>query len=106
MSNRRFKVTILVLGGLIVGPAYLLGDYTLNWYTVDGGGETACTAGGYELSGTAGQPDASMTVLTGGGYELTGGFWTRFGHSHPPIPVDPNAVDLEPTEDLVKPWGP
>lgn len=75
MCNRKRKVTILVACGLIVGPACLLGDYVLSWHTIDGGGDMFCTGGGYELSGTAGQPDASTTILAGGGYELTGGFW-------------------------------
>jgi len=47
--------------------------YTLNWWTVDGGGATLSTGGGYSLGGTAGQPDAG--VLDGGGYTLGGGFW-------------------------------
>ena len=48
-------------------------DYDLSWWTVDGGGHTQSTGGGYLLGGTAGQPDAG--VLVGGGYTLGGGFW-------------------------------
>ena len=48
-------------------------DYDLSWWTVDGGGHTLSTGGGYRLGGTAGQPDAG--VLAGGGYTLGGGFW-------------------------------
>ena len=47
--------------------------YEISWYTVDGGGATLSTGGGYTLGGTAGQPDAG--VLAGGGYVLAGGFW-------------------------------
>lgn len=47
--------------------------YHLSWYSIDGGGVMFSTEGGYELSGTMGQPDAG--VLANGGYELTGGFW-------------------------------
>ncbi len=47
--------------------------YTPDWWTVDGGGATFSTGGGYSLGGTAGQPDAGE--LTGGGYTLGGGFW-------------------------------
>ena len=57
-------------------------DYDLSWWTVDGGGATGSTGGGYSLSGTAGQPDAG--VLEGGGYVLGGGFW-RGGRSSPPV---------------------
>jgi len=49
------------------------GGYDLTWNTVDGGGYTFSTGGGYALGGTVGQPDAG--ALTGGGYTLTGGFW-------------------------------
>lgn len=47
-------------------------DYTVSWWSVDGGGGMS-GGGGYSLSGTAGQPDAGL--LTGGGYALGGGFW-------------------------------
>ena len=49
------------------------GGYDLTWNTVDGGGGTFSTGGGYRLGGTAGQPDAGM--LSGGPYTLGGGFW-------------------------------
>ena len=47
--------------------------YALDWWTVDGGGDTS---GGdrYTVSGTIGQPDAGET-MTNGQYSLTGGFW-------------------------------
>jgi hypothetical protein len=48
-------------------------DYDLRWNTVDSGGCTSSTSGGYALGGTAGQPDAGL--LAGGGYTLGGGFW-------------------------------
>lgn len=47
--------------------------YDLTWSTVDGGGATFSTGGGYALGGTAGQPDAGL--LAGGGYSLGSGFW-------------------------------
>ncbi len=49
------------------------GGYDLTWNTVDGGGHTFSTGGGYTLGGTAGQPDAG--TLSGGSYTLGGGFW-------------------------------
>lgn len=48
-------------------------DYSLPWWTVDGGGVTNRTQGGYTLGGTAGQPDA--LVWSDGSYVLSGGFW-------------------------------
>jgi len=47
--------------------------YDLSWWTVDGGGGTFSTGGGYELGGTVGQPDAGPHV--DGAYTLSGGFW-------------------------------
>jgi hypothetical protein len=47
--------------------------YDLSWSTVDGGGATFSTGGGYTLGGTIGQPDAGE--MSGGDYALSGGFW-------------------------------
>ena len=47
-------------------------DYSISWYTIDGGGGTS-SGGPYELTGTIGQPDAAYSA--GGQYELLGGFW-------------------------------
>src|SRR5687767_11382039 len=49
-------------------------NYAIDWFTIDGGGGTS-TGGGYTVSGTIGQPDASVS-MTAGGYSLTGGFWS------------------------------
>lgn len=58
---------------LIILPA-LAADAPIRveWHTVDGGGAVSA-GGGYQVSGTAGQPDAG--VLIGGGYQVNGGFW-------------------------------
>lgn len=53
------------------------GGYSLNWWTVDGGGATVYENNGYTLGGTAGQPDAG--VLINGEYTLAGGFWQADG---------------------------
>ncbi len=47
--------------------------YTIDWYTIDGGGTMSATGGSYTLSGTIGQPDAG--IESGGNYKLNGGFW-------------------------------
>jgi uroporphyrinogen decarboxylase len=50
-----------------IASAAVLADLALDWFTVDGGGG-ASTGGGYELSGTAGRPDAGAAgAMTGGG---------------------------------------
>jgi hypothetical protein len=47
--------------------------YTLDWWTVDGGGQTGGDGSGYDLQGSIGQPDAA--TWQGGSYTLAGGFW-------------------------------
>jgi hypothetical protein len=47
-------------------------SYSIDWFTVDGGGGTS-TGGVYSVSGTIGQPDAGK--MSGGNYTLDGGFW-------------------------------
>ncbi|NUL81648.1 MAG: S8 family serine peptidase [Armatimonadetes bacterium] len=46
------------------------------WYTIDGGGGTFSTGGGFTIGGTAGQHDANVNPQTApGGFALKGGFW-------------------------------
>jgi hypothetical protein len=47
-------------------------NYTIDWFTIDGGGGTS-TGGTFSVSGTIGQPDAG--TMSGGNYSLQGGFW-------------------------------
>ena len=65
------KVTFLLLIALIFVSA-VSADYSISWYTIDGGGGTS-SGGPYQLTGTTGQPDAGYH--DGGPYELLGGFW-------------------------------
>ena len=50
-------------------------SYSIDWFTIDGGGGTS-TGGVYSVSGTIGQPDASLQPMTNGNFSLTGGFWS------------------------------
>ena len=61
---------VLVGGAAALAP--LGPSFDLSWHTIDGGGGTS-TGGGFELSGSIGQPDAGL--MTGGRFELRGGFW-------------------------------
>jgi hypothetical protein len=54
-------------------PASPQSGYSLDWYTIDGGGAINSNGGSYSLSGSIGQPDAGS--LGGGSYSLNGGFW-------------------------------
>lgn len=71
-----FSLSLLVIAGALLGvvsASALAPVYTLDWWTVDGGGATSITGGNYSLGGTIGQPDAGTTG--GGTYTLAGGFW-------------------------------
>ena len=54
---------------------------TIDWYSIDGGGEMTMTGGTLELSGTLGQADAGPGApgMTGGTLSLSGGFWVVAG---------------------------
>jgi hypothetical protein len=62
----------LLLASAALAVAATASGYSLNWFTVDGGGG-ASSGGRYAVSATIGQPDAG--TLTGGSYTLNGGFW-------------------------------
>jgi hypothetical protein len=67
------KLTCLLLLLLSALPAALHAQpYSIDWFTIDGGGGTS-TGGTYSVSGTIGQPDAGR--MSGGNYTLDGGFW-------------------------------
>lgn len=66
-------VLLLALFSLAGLAQAQLGNYILNWWTVDSGGGTS-SGNGYTLNGTLGQPDAGRLVSSGG-YTLAGGFW-------------------------------
>ena len=73
----KWKAVILMAAlGAVTAPDAFAQNYEITWYTIDGGGAMASAGGAYELSGTIGQPDASMTPAAGGNYQLTSGFWT------------------------------
>jgi hypothetical protein len=65
---------LLVLAVALLGAARVsaLAGYTLDWWTVDGGGGSS-TGGSYTLGGTLGQPEPGLSE--GGAYTLSGGFW-------------------------------
>ncbi len=74
-AKRITVITFAILYAATAAFALIGGGYDLTWNTFDGGGGTS-TGGGYEVSGTIGQPDASAAdAMIGGSYSLTGGFW-------------------------------
>lgn len=72
---------LIILTGVAVAQDGPDPDYSIDWYTMDGGGGTS-SGGAFSLTGTIGQFDASVEEATGGVYGLSGGFWGigRSGH--------------------------
>lgn len=62
---------LLALAGSLLVPSAQAQTYTIDWYSIDGGGGTS-SGGNFTLTGTIGQPDAGTAA--GGNYTLTGGF--------------------------------
>jgi len=67
-----FITILLVFGASFTATLSPAQSYSIDWFTIDGGGGTS-TGGVYSVSGTIGQPDAG--TLSGGSYTLVGGFW-------------------------------
>lgn len=66
----------LLLASLIVLPSLAGGQTTIDWWSIDGGGEVKSEGGDWSLSGTLGQWDSTEgNVLIGGSWQMTGGFW-------------------------------
>lgn len=65
------KTTLLFLG-LVLPLAVNAQNYSIDVFTIDGGGGTSA-GGTYAVSGTIGQPDAG--AMSGGNFSLLGGFW-------------------------------
>ena len=70
LHPRRLGLLLLALALPLAARAQ---SYSIDWWTVDGGGGTS-TGGVYSVSGTIGQPDAGH--MSGGNYTLDGGFWS------------------------------
>ena len=71
---------------LIITASALAQNFTLDWFTIDGGGGTS-TGGVYSVSGTIGQPDAIAQPMTGGNFSLVGGFWSLIAVQTPDAPL-------------------
>jgi hypothetical protein len=70
---RSLKSAWALMGLLVMTCCWpVRGQYTIDWFTLDGGGGTS-SGGIYSVTGTVGQPDAGL--MNGGNFSLTGGFW-------------------------------
>jgi hypothetical protein len=71
---RGLLIAALCLLTFVLGFRADAQTYSIDWFTVDGGGGTS-TGGVFTVTGTIGQPDAGPT-MTGGSFSLDGGFWS------------------------------
>lgn len=65
----KMRTLIIALAAAALGAT---AQYSINWSTLDGGGNTA-SGGDFAIRGTIGQPDASH--MDGGDFVIYGGFW-------------------------------
>ncbi|MCI0399326.1 MAG: hypothetical protein L0332_09460 [Chloroflexi bacterium] len=79
-------VLVFLLAAVVSLPilAQSGGGFDLSWNSLDGGGATFSSGGGYSLGGTIGQADAGPAG--GGAYTLEGGFWGGAEPAAPPTP--------------------
>ena len=81
MKRRLIPLTVMLLVMLLLGvvAARATNGFYLGWWTVDGGGSTSTSGDGrFSLSGTIGQPDASLQ-LQEAPFSLGGGYWYGAG---------------------------
>ena len=107
MNHTQLKsVRGLALGlTLVFSSVALAAEEDIDWRTIDGGGAVKTTGGGWELSGTIGQPDAGApTGMSGGTFSLSGGYWS----ANIPCNADINlngAVDFQDILAILGAWG-
>ena len=89
---------LAILCGLV--PASQAQSYSIDWFTVDGGGGTS-TGIVYSVSGTIGQPDAG-SAMSGGNFSVDGGFWGIFAVPTPGAPL--LAIARTPTNTVAVSW--
>ena len=85
---KHLMILLLLFCGVGAAHAQSGGGYDLTWNTIDNGGATFATGGGYELGGTIGQPDVGQVANLS--YTLSGGFWPGGGR----IPTPPEYIFL------------
>jgi len=65
-------------------------SYSIDWHKIAGGGGIS-TNSQYSVTGTIGQPDASVAMtggpMIGSSYSLTGGFWSLYAVQTPGAPL-------------------
>jgi hypothetical protein len=70
------KTVRLILSIALLSAGVMATDYSVPWFTVDGGGGTSASNDGrFAVSGTIGQPDAGFMASADRRFSLNGGFW-------------------------------
>ena len=77
-TTRMVRKRLLPLAALLLSAPVVAGNgWSIDWWTMDGGGEIFTGGGSWTLSGSVGQWDATQAnAQTGGSWSLTGGFWS------------------------------
>jgi len=70
---KRALCTVSVAAGLLIPATLSAQNYSIDWYTIGGGGGTSA-GGPYSVTGTIGQADTG--TMSGGPYSIVGGFWS------------------------------
>ncbi|MEM1081208.1 MAG: hypothetical protein AAGH65_06460 [Pseudomonadota bacterium] len=75
-SKKRYMKKSIVILIISLFASNVIGQSTIDWATIDGGGEINSTGGNWQLSGTFAQWDSTQANQSAGGvWQLTGGFW-------------------------------
>jgi len=85
----------LLAAAVFTSPA--AAQYEVTWYTIDNGGTTNASGGGYAAGGATGQHDAGAMI--GNGYAVTGGFWV---FSPADVPTSPPALPSDAEHQVLK----
>lgn len=76
----RFSVRHLAIAGTacLVTAAAAAQDWSIDWYSIDGGGVRESAGEEWTVSGTIGQWDASESASAAGAeWEISSGFWSQ-----------------------------
>ena len=84
IGKRRLTLIGFLVLALAATTVAAAGSYEVNWWTVNGGGDTS-EGDTYAVSGTLGQPDAGP-LLEGTQFTVVGGFWGGAGAGPTPGP--------------------
>jgi hypothetical protein len=74
MIKKLVLLLVLVAAGSAPAQSGAPGSFTIDRYTIDGGGGTS-TGGPFSMTGTIGQYDANPFPAQGGPFTVIGGFW-------------------------------